>query len=502
MQMKKFPLKKEKKFKKKMKIRKIKKFQYTLLKLNLIKSQIYKKKIQKNNHDDVLNIKTELIELHLKRSLQVIYKYHMNHKKILFIGIPQNFQKKFSKILKNTKHVALPQSIWVNGILSNRYATFRYLYLKRRKNIKKKNWLQNKIIYFLISVIKQPDLIVIFNPNLEKNALNETYKLKLPIVALENNLYFNTKFFYKVPGNFQHIYKKTQHAIFLILASILKKSSYKNNIFGPEKFSNNMFHIKKRRYKPLYKQFIRLRKNVQNRRILRAVNANPSSTDNPYYSHSTLTTKFKKRKWEGFNNDLKKIFKYRKKKFQIYDHFKFYHIQRFSNYFKKKFFNKLNIKKSLSLFYGGLIGKYLKKQINFSLKKITYSRKNFGNTNFFIIKILESRLDSVLHRSFFTLSFRGARQLINHGHVFVNKKIVKISSFILKKGDLVEINTKYHKLILKNIQCSHVWPIPPKYLLINFRTFQILFNENIEATNFSTHFPFRLDISTLIKYYR
>jgi ribosomal protein S4 len=263
-----------------------------------------------------------------------------------------------------------------------------------------------------------------------------------------------------------------------------------------------MFHIKKRRHKPFYKQLIRLRKNVQNRRIFRVVNTNSSSIENLNYSHSALITKFKKRKWEKFNNDLKKIFKYRKKKFQIYDHFKFYHIKRFSNYFKKKFSNKLSAKKSLSLFYGGLLKKYLKKQINFSLKKITYSRKNFGNTNFFFIKILESRLDSVLYRSFFTLSFRSARQLITHGHIFVNKKIVKISSFILKKGDLIEINTKYHKLILQNIQRSYIWPIPPKYLLINFKTFQILFDENIEATNFSTHFPFRLDINTLTKYYR
>jgi ribosomal protein S2 len=219
-----------------MKIRKIKKFQYTLLKLNLIKSQIYKKKIQKNHYDDVLNIKTELIELHLKKALQIIYKYHMNKKKILFIGIPQNFQKKFSKILKNTKHVAIPQSIWVNGILSNRYAISRFLCLKRQKNLKKKNWLQNKIIYFLISVIKQPDLIVIFNPNLEKNALNESYKLKLPIVTFDNNLYFNTKFFYKIPGNFQQIYKKPQHAILLILASILKKAPIRQYFWSRKKF--------------------------------------------------------------------------------------------------------------------------------------------------------------------------------------------------------------------------------------------------------------------------
>ena len=207
-----------------MKIRKIKKFQYTLLKLNLIKDQVYKKKIQKNNYDDVFNIKTEIIELHLKRALQIIYKYHINHKKILFIGVPQNFQKKFSNILKKTKHIAIPKSIWINGVLSNRSAIFRHLYLKRQKNIEKKMRLQNKTISFLMSVIRQPDLIIIFNQDLEKNALNETYKLKLPIITLNSNLFFDTKSSYKIPGNFQSIYKKTYHAVFLILISILKKA--------------------------------------------------------------------------------------------------------------------------------------------------------------------------------------------------------------------------------------------------------------------------------------
>jgi len=131
-----------------MKVRKIKKFQYTLLKLSLIKNQVYKKKIQKSQYDDVLNNKTEIIELHLKRALQIIYKYHMNHKKILFIGVPQNFQKNISSVLKNTKHIAIPKSIWINGVISNRSAIFRHLYLKRQKNIEKKNRLQNKTIFF------------------------------------------------------------------------------------------------------------------------------------------------------------------------------------------------------------------------------------------------------------------------------------------------------------------------------------------------------------------
>ena len=91
-----------------MKIRKIKKFQYTLLKLNLIKSQVYKKKIQKKNYDDIINTKTEHIELHLKTALQIIYQYHIHKKKILFIGVPQNFQKKVIDLLnENYKYEIL-----------------------------------------------------------------------------------------------------------------------------------------------------------------------------------------------------------------------------------------------------------------------------------------------------------------------------------------------------------------------------------------------------------
>jgi small subunit ribosomal protein S4 len=261
-----------------------------------------------------------------------------------------------------------------------------------------------------------------------------------------------------------------------------------------------MLHTKKQRHKPLYKQFVRLRKNVQNRRILR-IRRNKFFPNKPTYTFKTLIIKFKKQKWKGFISYLEKILKYRKRSFRMYN-IKLYNIQRFPNYLKKKYSNKIQVKKSLSLFYGGLLEKYLKKQINISLKKTVYSRKNFGSINLFLIKILESRLDTILYRSFFTLSIRSARQLITHGHVFVNKKVIKTNSFILKKGDLIEVNPKYHKSINANIQRSFIWPLPPKYLLINFRTFQIFFNNNIESTNFSIHFPFWVDINTLIKYYR
>lgn len=250
-----------------------------------------------------------------------------------------------------------------------------------------------------------------------------------------------------------------------------------------------MFSIKKKRHKPLYKQFIRLKKNVQCRRILQ------TEKNNTLYQK-----KFKKQKWKLFIKNFEKLLKYPKKSYRMYD-YNLYHISRFNNYFKRKFADKLTVKKNLSLFYGNLSKKYLKKQINNALIKAVYSRKNFGNFNYFLIKILESRLDTVLYRSFFTLSMRSARQLIKHGHIFVNKNIIRTSSFILKKGDLIEINPKYHTLIKKSISFLYIWPIPPTYLLINFRTFQILFYGNIEDTNLAAQFPFWIDIGTLLKYY-
>ena len=96
-----------------------------------------------------------------------------------------------------------------------------------------------------MSIIKQPELIIIFNQDLEKNALNETYKLKLPIITLNNNLFFDTKSSYKIPGNFQSIYKKTHHAVFLILTSILKKDP---GIFKPKEQRYKRIKSKKQHF--------------------------------------------------------------------------------------------------------------------------------------------------------------------------------------------------------------------------------------------------------------
>ncbi|MBR3362750.1 MAG: 30S ribosomal protein S4 [Bacilli bacterium] len=55
------------------------------------------------------------------------------------------------------------------------------------------------------------------------------------------------------------------------------------------------------------------------------------------------------------------------------------------------------------------------------------------------LKLLESRLDNLVYRIGFSTTRRGARQLVNHGHVTVNGKKVNIPSYSVKPGDVISL---------------------------------------------------------------
>ena len=47
-----------------------------------------------------------------------------------------------------------------------------------------------------------------------------------------------------------------------------------------------------------------------------------------------------------------------------------------------------------------------------------------GDTTENLIALLESRLDTIIYRAKFAPTVFSARQIINHGHVTVNKKVL------------------------------------------------------------------------------
>ncbi len=63
--------------------------------------------------------------------------------------------------------------------------------------------------------------------------------------------------------------------------------------------------------------------------------------------------------------------------------------------------------------------------------------KGVHGTNF--LRLLESRLDNLVYRTGFASTRRGARQLVNHGHVTVNGKKVDIPSYRVKVGDVISL---------------------------------------------------------------
>ncbi len=65
-----------------------------------------------------------------------------------------------------------------------------------------------------------------------------------------------------------------------------------------------------------------------------------------------------------------------------------------------------------------------------------------GQTGENLMIMLESRLDNVIFRMGLARTRKEARQIVDHRHVLVNGKCVRIPSYLVKAGDSIEIKEK------------------------------------------------------------
>lgn len=74
-------------------------------------------------------------------------------------------------------------------------------------------------------------------------------------------------------------------------------------------------------------------------------------------------------------------------------------------------------------------------------------------TGYAFMKLLESRLDNLVFRMGLARTRRGARQLVNHGHIEVNGKKVDIPSYLCTVGDVVSVreNSRDLKVIKESL---------------------------------------------------
>jgi small subunit ribosomal protein S4 len=74
--------------------------------------------------------------------------------------------------------------------------------------------------------------------------------------------------------------------------------------------------------------------------------------------------------------------------------------------------------------------------------------KRQGVTGHILLELLERRLDNVVYRAGWAATRGQARQFVSHGHINVNGRRVNISSFRVRKGDVIELRDKSREMVV------------------------------------------------------
>ncbi len=107
----------------------------------------------------------------------------------------------------------------------------------------------------------------------------------------------------------------------------------------------------------------------------------------------------------------------------------------------KSEFGKQLLEKQKARYSYGVSGGQFTNYVKSALKTKGDNAKN-------LLRILEGRLDNVVLRAGFALSRSAARQMVAHGHLCVNGKIVNIPSYQVRIGDIVTIREGSKKKVI------------------------------------------------------
>ena len=102
---------------------------------------------------------------------------------------------------------------------------------------------------------------------------------------------------------------------------------------------------------------------------------------------------------------------------------------------------QLRAKQKLKGYYGEITEKQFK-------KNYTEASRMKGDTSQNLIGLLEQRLDMVVYRAKFAPTIFSARQIVSHGHIWVNGVKCNIASRKVKPGDVVSLGKKAQEMAL------------------------------------------------------
>jgi small subunit ribosomal protein S4 len=96
------------------------------------------------------------------------------------------------------------------------------------------------------------------------------------------------------------------------------------------------------------------------------------------------------------------------------------------------------------------------------LRYVRKARRATGSTGQSLLQLLEMRLDNTVFRLGMAGTIPGARQLVNHGHITVNGKVVDIPSYQCRPGDVIGVRDRDRSrgLVQANMQYPGLANLP------------------------------------------
>ena len=96
------------------------------------------------------------------------------------------------------------------------------------------------------------------------------------------------------------------------------------------------------------------------------------------------------------------------------------------------------------------------------LRYVRRARRATGSTGQSLLQMLEMRLDNTVFRLGMAGTIPAARQLVNHGHVTVNGRVVNIASYQCRPGEVIGVrdNERSKRLVQQNLEFPGLANLP------------------------------------------
>ena len=153
---------------------------------------------------------------------------------------------------------------------------------------------------------------------------------------------------------------------------------------------------------------------------------------------------------------------------------------------------QLAAKEKLKKYYGDITEKQF-------LKLCQEASRKRGDTSQILIELLERRLDAVVFRLKFAPTVFAARQLVSHGHVLVNGKVVDRKSYQIKDGDEISLqqNSQNIPMIIQTLSSNE--RDVPEYLQLEISKCLGKFVRGPQLTD--VPYPVQMEPNLVVEFY-